>query len=78
MPIFEFRCEKCGNEFEELVFGNDLPPCPKCKHNVCQKLISMAQFNVPGPSRAGQTVTFPSSGGGSKCGGCSGGDCSSC
>jgi len=23
MPIYEFRCNKCGNIFEELVFSSD-------------------------------------------------------
>ncbi len=32
MPIFEYRCTRCGHTFETLVFnGNDEPKgCPKC------------------------------------------------
>ena len=30
MPIYEYRCEDCGCDFEELVFGDAKPPCPKC------------------------------------------------
>ena len=32
MPIFEFKCEECGKEFERLVFSSDSekPGCPAC------------------------------------------------
>ena len=30
MPIFEYTCEKCGKDFEALLFGNDKPICDKC------------------------------------------------
>ena len=30
MPIYDFRCGACGAEFEELVRGDALPPCPGC------------------------------------------------
>jgi len=33
MPIFEYRCEDCGNRFEAILFGEQKPECPKC-HNV--------------------------------------------
>ena len=29
MPMYEFRCNKCGGTFEELVFASDeTVPCP--------------------------------------------------
>ncbi len=30
MPIFDFKCVKCGHAFEELVRGDQVPACPKC------------------------------------------------
>jgi hypothetical protein len=39
-------------------------------------LLSRPTLHMPAPSRVGQTVPMPSSGGG--CSGCSGGSCSSC
>jgi len=30
MPIFEYRCEQCGNKFEAILFGEQKPECPKC------------------------------------------------
>ncbi len=76
MPIYEYHCPKCDNNFEELVFGNAKPDCPKCGSNETERLMSCACLHMPAPSRVGQTVTFPKSGGG--CGGCAGGSCSTC
>ncbi|MCC6538025.1 MAG: zinc ribbon domain-containing protein [Bryobacterales bacterium] len=32
MPIFEYRCEDCGTQFEKLVRNSDAEPphCPSC------------------------------------------------
>ncbi|MBP1748902.1 MAG: hypothetical protein H6Q52_1441, partial [Deltaproteobacteria bacterium] len=30
MPIYEYTCRKCGNEFEVIIFGDDTPECPEC------------------------------------------------
>ncbi|MDO9632939.1 MAG: zinc ribbon domain-containing protein, partial [Humidesulfovibrio sp.] len=31
MPIFEYVCQRCKNQFEELVFGQDEEAvCPSC------------------------------------------------
>jgi putative FmdB family regulatory protein len=32
MPLFDYRCRKCGNEFEALVRPQDAAPpsCPAC------------------------------------------------
>ena len=77
MPIYEFNCPKCKTVFEELVFGQDAPPCPKCGSEKTEKLLSRPTLHMQGePNRVGQQVSFPSSGGG--CAGCSGGSCSSC
>ncbi len=40
MPIFEFKCKKCGEVFELLVRANEKPACPKCKGKRLEKLIS--------------------------------------
>jgi putative FmdB family regulatory protein len=34
MPIYEFKCNQCGKEFEEIVFSFDKDRevcCPSCK-----------------------------------------------
>ncbi len=50
MPIYEYRCESCEHEFEELVFGQDRPKCPKCEATKLQKLMSA---HTVGKSSAG-------------------------
>jgi len=41
MPIYEYTCCDCKNEFEELVFSQDeTPSCPKCGSDKVEKLMS--------------------------------------
>lgn len=28
MPIYEYHCDACNKDFEELVFGDAVPPAP--------------------------------------------------
>ena len=74
MPIFEYRCEGCGHQFESLVFGQEHPACPKCKSGKVCKLMSACGFVSKGAG--GQTVS--SSASSSSCSGCTAGSCSSC
>lgn len=65
MPIYEFNCPKCKANFEELVFGQAIPPCPKCGNEKTKKLLSCATLHSQAaPSRVGQQVSFPKSSGG--------------
>jgi putative FmdB family regulatory protein len=44
MPIFEYVCETCGQEFEELVFGSNSAngvSCPGCSSVEVKKKISL-------------------------------------
>lgn len=78
MPIYEYHCPQCAKEFEELVFGDDVPACPHCGAANTQRLLSCACLHMPAPSRVGQTVSYPSGGGKSACSGCTSSNCSSC
>lgn len=40
MPIYDFRCESCGAEFEELVRAEELPACPGCGSPEPRRLLS--------------------------------------
>ena len=42
MPIYEYQCISCGNNFEELVFSEtDMKlKCPKCSSTDTKKLMS--------------------------------------
>ena len=55
MPIYEFRCKKCGHEIEVFQKLSDKPParCKKCGGRL-EKLISQAAFQFKG---AGWYVT---------------------
>lgn len=40
MPIFEYRCKKCEEEFETLVRGRETPECPSCHGSKLERLLS--------------------------------------
>ena len=42
MPIYEYRCRKCGHKFEHLArsFTEKPPACPECHTADCERLIS--------------------------------------
>ena len=72
MPIYEYRCNACNEEFEELVFGDEVPPCPHCDADKTSKLMSRPCYHM-----AGGNGYVPSSGG-KACAGCPGGNCATC
>ena len=76
MPIYEYHCKKCNATFEELVFGDETPSCPKCKSMETEKLISRCACHFGGSD--GGSFDLPSAPAGGGCAGCSGGNCSSC
>jgi putative FmdB family regulatory protein len=42
MPIYEYRCKQCGNEFEAIQNVDDRePPCPKCDSKDIVKNLSV-------------------------------------
>lgn len=63
MPIYEYRCESCGNAFEALVRGGVQPACPSCGATKAEKLLSV--FATAGAS-ADPAPAFA----GGPCGGC--------
>ena len=70
MPIFEYVCSKCDNDFEELVFSQqEKVACPECGSSRIKRTMSVFAFSSGG--------TFRSSSG-DACGGCSKGSCSGC
>lgn len=41
MPIHDFRCSACGQQFELLVRSSSLPACPHCASTALEKLVSL-------------------------------------
>lgn len=50
MPIYEYRCDVCGHETEELQKLADAPltDCPKCGKPGLTRLVSAAGFQLKG------------------------------
>jgi putative FmdB family regulatory protein len=50
MPIYEYRCESCGHEHEELQKISDAPlkECPECGESALKRLISAPSFRLKG------------------------------
>jgi putative FmdB family regulatory protein len=68
MPIYEYRCRKCGEDFEFLVRMSDKQKtiaCPKCRSTRTQRLMSAFAGKI------GNTA-----GAGASCGSCAATSCS--
>lgn len=74
MPIYEYECGDCGKEFEYLVFGREVPACPKCQSKKVNKLMSASTYF----SKSKSGMTTGSSAGASACSGCASTACGSC
>lgn len=50
MPIYEYRCNTCGEHTELLQKVNDAPAkeCPSCKKPTLEKQISATSFHLKG------------------------------
>jgi putative FmdB family regulatory protein len=50
MPIFEYRCQACGHQFEAILFGSQTPECPKCHTGKLEKQLSIFAVSKSGSS----------------------------
>jgi putative FmdB family regulatory protein len=50
MPIYEYRCSRCGHELESMQKFSDpvLTQCPQCHEAALVKLVSAAGFHLKG------------------------------
>jgi putative FmdB family regulatory protein len=48
MPIFDFVCQSCKNEFEALVRGSTPPKCPACGSEQLERQLSMPYAHTEG------------------------------
>jgi putative FmdB family regulatory protein len=71
MPIYEYTCHQCNEEFELLVQGmGKKVKCPECGSRKTEK-----KFSLFGVKSGGN---FTSSKGGDSCSSCSQSSCTSC
>lgn len=71
MPIYEYACPACGQNFEKLLFRSKDPvECPKCGTTEVKRRLSV--FSVGGSAASAPCGEFPAGGCGSMC---SGGAC---
>lgn len=64
MPLYEFKCLACGDQFERLVRGEAPPECPTCHSNELERLLSSfgvssqatRQSNLQKARKAGQKL----------------------
>lgn len=50
MPIYEYQCATCGEEFTAIrrITDDTVPACPKCGADKVQKKISLSAFHLKG------------------------------
>ncbi len=70
MALLKYKCDACGRVFEELVFGDQKPPCPHCASENVQR-------HYQGKCYFGMNAKGTSSGCSGGSGSC-GGSCGSC
>lgn len=74
MPIYEFICRKCGNEFDKLTkfdWKSANLKCPKCESMELERVVS----RVGGIMNGGKIQMLDND---SACTSCSTGTCSTC
>jgi putative FmdB family regulatory protein len=53
MPIYEYQCRKCENEFELLILkGSPAPACPSCQSEDIEQLLSGFAVSSEGISKS--------------------------
>lgn len=69
MPIYEYRCTRCGATFEKIIFSKTAPPpaCPKCGFETADKLISVPGAVGVSSSKAQNPASCPAAASG-QCG----------
>ncbi len=52
MPLYEFVCGSCGQQFEALVRRSGAPVCPRCSSSDLQRVPSLFAVDSPTTRRA--------------------------
>ncbi len=59
MPIYEYACSACGNQFETLVRANTVPDCPSCHSTALEKKLSVFATHGAGAEAAPAMAAGP-------------------
>jgi len=70
MPIYEYKCTKCGEDFEKLVFGNQAVSCLNAALQKIKKKMSI--FGMSGVEKPFAGTSSAS------CSSCTKSTCTSC
>ena len=52
MPIYDYQCRACGNEFELLVLKGGVAECPACQSQDLEQLLSGFAVSTEAMTRA--------------------------
>jgi putative FmdB family regulatory protein len=78
MPIYEYRCKKCGQEFELLVSASTTDvSCPECSSPKVTRKFSPFAVGTSSRAPSRESASGPRSSGHS-CSSCGGGHCATC
>ena len=50
MPIYEYTCNSCGQEFEHLMRADEKPKCPSCGREKLTRSFSVAAAHTSSSS----------------------------
>jgi len=56
MPVFDYKCNSCGKEFDVFTGTSDstqTPSCPECKSEDVKKSYSSFDFKIASKTRPG-------------------------
>lgn len=70
MPIFEFRCVKCGNVFEKIFLKSDESvemQCPACQSQTLERVVSRTNHVMSRGAGEKPTLTTRSCATGNSC-----------
>ena len=59
MPIYEYVCQDCKNEFEALVRGAESPTCASCGSEKLNRLLSVPAAHTASCRPRGVSVARP-------------------
>ncbi len=75
MPIYEYICKNCDNNFEKIILNKEQEIlCPKCGSNNIVKKYSVFGFKSKTESGSSKFVSSK----GSSCTGCAASSCAAC